>query len=130
MLNLKAFKSFPYTVYTFSTLVGFLGIYTCTSTNQSFPSMASEFGSYTYTALTYLDISAINASVSPDISFYLIAIANAASLFGRLSSGFLGDRLGPMNVLIPYTLAAAIFTYSWPYARTIGTLAVIALLYG
>lgn len=60
----------------------------------------------------------------------MVSIANASSLFGRLTSGFLADRLGAMNVLIPYTLVTAVLTYAWPYATSTGTYAVVALLYG
>jgi MCP family monocarboxylic acid transporter-like MFS transporter 10 len=44
--------------------------------------------------LTYISVSAVAIGVSKDFSFYIIAIANAASAFGRVSSGLLGDQIG------------------------------------
>ena len=46
------------------------------------------------TVLTYVDVS---ASLLPDtgaLSFYLVAIANASSMFGRYAAGSISDRLG------------------------------------
>jgi len=44
--------------------------------------------------LIYISVSAVEIGVSKDFSFYIIAIANAASAFGRVSSGLLGDKIG------------------------------------
>lgn len=37
---------------------------------------------------------------------------------------------GPMNVMIPFTLLAAAFTYGWPFTHTTAQLIVITLIYG
>ncbi|KAF9461812.1 MFS general substrate transporter [Collybia nuda] len=109
LLNLKAFKSAPFTFYCLSAFVIFLGL---------------------YTVLTYVGISALVLGIPPDLSFYLIAIANASSLFGRYTSGAISDRVGPMNVMIPFTAAAGILTYAWPFARSQGSLIAVVVLYG
>lgn len=44
--------------------------------------------------LTYIPIGAIQVGISHDFAFYLIAIANGTSAFGRISAGFLADRVG------------------------------------
>jgi MFS family permease len=44
--------------------------------------------------LTYISVSAVAIGVSKDFSFYIIAIANASSAFGRFSSGLLADKIG------------------------------------
>ncbi|KAJ6519091.1 major facilitator superfamily domain-containing protein [Mycena sanguinolenta] len=109
LLNLRAFRSPPFTVYCINGFVAFLGL---------------------YTVLTYIDLSAVAAGVSPDFSFYLVSIANGCSLFGRLAGGIASDRIGPLNVMIPMTLIAAGMTFAWPYAQTQASLIVIAALYG
>ncbi|KDQ19991.1 hypothetical protein BOTBODRAFT_142625 [Botryobasidium botryosum FD-172 SS1] len=109
LLNLRAFKFAPYTIWCISTIFTLLGLYTC---------------------LTYIDVAAASIGVNPDLSFYLISIANAASLVGRISSGFLADKFGPLNVLIPVTLLAGVMTYIWPYMTNFGSLVAIALIYG
>ncbi|CAK5267562.1 unnamed protein product [Mycena citricolor] len=109
LLNLKAFKSASYTIWSISSLVAFLGL---------------------YTVLTYIDVSAQSFGISPEYSFYLIAIANGSSVFGRLGGGIISDRTGPMNVLIPSTLLSAVVTFVWPHVRTQGGLTAIAVIYG
>ncbi|KAF8889884.1 MFS general substrate transporter [Infundibulicybe gibba] len=109
LLNLRAFKYAPYTLYCISSFVTFLGI---------------------YTVLTYVNVSATAIGLPSDISFYLVSIANASSLFGRYTSGLLCDRLGSMNVMIPFTAIAGILTYAWPFAKTKAALIVVTIIYG
>ncbi|KAF9781198.1 MFS general substrate transporter [Thelephora terrestris] len=83
-----------------------------------------------YTLLTYIELSAIALGITPGFSFYLVSIANASSGFGRITSGFLGDKLGAINVSAPMTLVCAIMTYFWPLATTRGSLIAVAVIYG
>ncbi|KAK7693789.1 hypothetical protein QCA50_003361 [Cerrena zonata] len=107
--DLTAFKDMRFTVYCSASFISFLGL---------------------YTVLTYIDISAVDAGLSPDFSFYLVSIANASSGFGRLGGGILADRLGHLNVMAPSTFVAAILTYAWPFAKSKGGYVAIAILYG
>jgi hypothetical protein len=43
---------------------------------------------------------------------------------------FLIDKLGAMNVMIPFTALAGILTYAWPFAQTEASLIVVTVLYG
>ncbi|KAH8906661.1 MFS general substrate transporter [Coniochaeta sp. PMI_546] len=49
--------------------------------------------------IDYLQIQGLEAGMRPQLAQYLIAILNAASLFGRLLSGLLADKMGKYNVL-------------------------------
>ncbi|KAK0193029.1 major facilitator superfamily domain-containing protein [Armillaria mellea] len=109
LFNFREFKSASFSLYCASTLTSFLGI---------------------YTVLTYIDVSATKVGVPEDFSFYLVSIANCSSGFGRYFAGLLGDRIGAMNVMIPFTAASAIVTYSWPFAKDQGSLITIAVIYG
>ena len=80
--------------------------------------------------LTYIDLSAIAVGVTPGFSFYLVSITNASSGFGRVASGYLGDKVGAINVSAPMTLVCAIMTYAWPLAKTNGSLIAVAIIYG
>ena len=80
--------------------------------------------------LTYIDLSATAIGISPEFSFYLVSIANAASGLGRILSGFFADKFGPLTVMAPLTLLCAIVTYLWPFATTKGSLVAIAIIYG
>lgn len=109
LLNFHEFKSASFSLYCASTLISFLGI---------------------YTVLTYIDVSATKAGVPEDFSFYLVSIANCSSGFGRYFAGLLGDRIGAMNVMIPFTAASAAVTYAWPFARDKTSLITVAVIYG
>ncbi|CAE7169739.1 unnamed protein product [Rhizoctonia solani] len=109
LLNLKAFLHIPYTIYVLASVVSFLGL---------------------YTVLTYLEVYGTEIGLPEDFAFYMIPIANAASLFGRVGSGLVSDRIGPINTLIPSTLVAGVCTYAWPFARNKGSLIALACIYG
>ncbi|KIM36461.1 hypothetical protein M413DRAFT_78188 [Hebeloma cylindrosporum] len=108
-LNFKVFKSAVFSIYCSSLFISFLGI---------------------YTVLTYIDVGAVQAGISPDFSFYLISIANMSSAPGRILTGVVADRVGPVNVIVPMSCMAAIMTFAWPYAVSKGSLIAVAILYG
>ncbi|KAK7057635.1 MFS domain-containing protein [Favolaschia claudopus] len=109
LLNLAAFKNPAYTLYCISGVVIFLGL---------------------YTVLTYIDVSATSVGISPDFSFYLISMANGASLFGRLMAGTVADRIGAVNIILPFSGVAAVMTFVWPLAHSKGAFVAIAIIYG
>ncbi|TEB39436.1 MFS general substrate transporter [Coprinellus micaceus] len=102
LFNWRAFRYAPFSVYCLSAFVTFQGV---------------------YAFLTYVAVSATEMGLPGDFAFYFVAFANAASLFGRYTAG-------PMNVMIPFTAAAGILTYAWPYANSKGSLIAVTLLYG
>lgn len=50
--------------------------------------------------INFLPVQAIAAGMDPDLVQYLLPILNAASLFGRLASGFYSDKVGRFNVFV------------------------------
>ncbi|KAH6887338.1 major facilitator superfamily domain-containing protein [Coprinopsis sp. MPI-PUGE-AT-0042] len=109
IFNIKVFQSKIFSIYCSSVFVCFLGI---------------------YTVLTYIDVGATRIGISPDFSFYLVSIANASAATSRVLTGILADRYGAVNVIVPMTWSAAILTFAWPYAKSRGSLIVLAVLYG
>ncbi|KAK2467593.1 hypothetical protein APHAL10511_000448 [Amanita phalloides] len=110
LLNLSAFRSPAFTIYCISAFTTFLGL---------------------YTLLTYVDVAAEGVpGMSETLAFYLVSIANVSSLIGRYVSGVISDRVGPMNVMIPYTMLAGVMTFVWPYVRMEHGLVAIAIMYG
>ncbi|KAF9017425.1 MFS general substrate transporter [Hymenopellis radicata] len=107
--NIRAFRSAPFSFYCASTFVLFFGM---------------------YTVLTYIDVSAVSHGIDQNFSFYLVSIVNASSAVGRYCAGGLADRMGAMNVMIPFTTASAVVTFAWPFAVTKGGLVAIAVVYG
>lgn len=63
-------------------------------------------------------------------AFYLLPILNAASIFGRIIPNFLADKVGPMNILTPFGLIAAVIAFSWMAVTTKSGLICIAVFYG
>ncbi|KAG9316490.1 major facilitator superfamily domain-containing protein [Chiua virens] len=109
LFNWAALKNPVYAIYCTSGVTAFLGL---------------------YTVLTYISISAVQAGVSNDFAFYFTAFANAASAVGRLSCGYIADRVGALNVMIPFTFLVAVITFVWPFVTSKGGLIAIALTYG
>ncbi|KAJ6531021.1 MFS general substrate transporter [Mycena capillaripes] len=109
IFNWKAFKYKPFSLYTFAVFICFFGL---------------------FTLLTYIDVSATNVGIAQSFDVYLLAFANASSGVGRIMTGLLADRIGSMSVMIPGTLLAAIVTYAWPFAGSMPSLIVVAILYG
>lgn len=97
--------------------------------------------------LTYASVSATSIGISQNFSYYFISFINASSLLGRFAAGSISDRfgenvfidfygidlidkLGSLNVMIPFTALAGIMTYAWPFAQTEASLIVVTVLYG
>ena len=96
LFNLKQFKSPAYSVYTASSFVAWLGLYTgqWVSIRSPFPRRTPVPDHSYRIVLTFIDASAPSQGISGRLSSYLVAIANAGSAVGRLSCGFIADRIG------------------------------------
>lgn len=68
--------------------------------------------------------------LSVDLSFYLIAILNAASFFGRLFGGAAADRLGRINTLSSACAICGILILCWLPIRSHGAIIAFAALFG
>lgn len=110
LLDLRAFKNMPYTFFSLGPFLSFAGL---------------------YIPIFYVIIWAQRyANVNSTVSFYLLAILNAASIFGRIIPGLLADKHGPLETAIVCTLIAAILGYVSIAIKKIGGLIVFAILYG
>ncbi|KAI0299682.1 MFS general substrate transporter [Multifurca ochricompacta] len=109
LLNPEQFKSPAYSLYTAAGLVCFLGLYTVS---------------------TFINASARSQGIEGELTFYLVSIANAGSVVGRVSVGVVADRFGALTVMIPTTFLAGVLTILWPFVRGPSPLVVVALLYG
>ncbi|GAW04557.1 MFS general substrate transporter [Lentinula edodes] len=109
LFNFKAFKNPPFLTYAIAAFTGFLGL---------------------YTVPTYIELSALAVGVSPNITIYLVAIANAGAGLGSFFAVIMMDRIGALNFLAPTTLIAGVLSFLWPFSRTDASSIVIAALYG
>ncbi|KAI3579677.1 major facilitator superfamily transporter [Fusarium oxysporum f. sp. albedinis] len=53
-----------------------------------------------YVPIDYLSVEAYAHGMDPSLAQYLVSILNAGSLFGRLFSGYLSDRIGKYNTFV------------------------------
>ncbi|OTB14270.1 hypothetical protein K445DRAFT_75850 [Daldinia sp. EC12] len=110
IIDRKAFKDLPYMLLNLGLCFGFMGIYIIFYFIQLF-------------ALSRVPI-------ATSLADNLVVILNAASLPGRLISGYCADRIGPINVQTLVALASAILTFSLFAIRTEAALLVYMILYG
>jgi MFS family permease len=89
----SAFKEVPYVILIFALSCLFIGM---------FPPifLIPEF--------------AITQGMSNTLSFYLLAILNAASFPGRVLPGILSDKIGKLNMLVLAALSTGIVLLCWP----------------
>ncbi|KAL7417060.1 MFS general substrate transporter [Mrakia frigida] len=108
LFNFAAFRRPPFALYVLGCFLVMLGI---------------------YTPITYLDVAATQIRLG-EFSSYLIAIVNAFTLVGRLSTGFFADRVGPVNILIPFCVISGVLIFAWPFCLTKASLVVFSALLG
>ncbi|VUC28136.1 unnamed protein product [Clonostachys rosea] len=84
-----------------------------------------------FVPINYLPVQALAAGMSSDLAQYLIPILNAASLFGRLFSGFMGDKIGRYNIFVVVCYLSAIWILAlWIPDTSNSALIAFAVLFG
>ncbi|KAH6663027.1 MFS monocarboxylate transporter-like protein [Halenospora varia] len=83
-----------------------------------------------FTPFFYITSYSISLGFDANISFYMISILNAASLFGRVLPGFIADHVGFINVLIFAVIISAIIACCMTKATSLGGVIVLSLAYG
>ncbi|KAF5249664.1 hypothetical protein FANTH_4972 [Fusarium anthophilum] len=84
-----------------------------------------------YVPITYLPVQALSTNMDPDLVQYLVPILNAASFFGRVSSGFLGDQIGRYNVFILVGFLTSLWTLAlWIPVHSSASIISYATLFG
>lgn len=110
LLDIGALHEPPFVLFTSGMFFGFMGLYIPFFYVQSF---------------------AIETNVMrPDLAFYMLAVMNGASVFGRIIPNFIADRVGPLNILLPGTLAACVLAFGWLGIESSAGLIVFCVLYG
>jgi predicted MFS family arabinose efflux permease len=110
LLQLSAFKEPQYVLFCSACFVGFLGF---------------------YNFLVYVQPSALNLGIVDDsMGFYLLAILNAASTFGRIIPNFIADYTETLDVLIPAVAITAVLAYCWAAVHSTAGIIALSALYG
>lgn len=110
IIDWSAFVDLPYMFFAIGCVIGFIGLY-----------VALFYTSYYGQA---------NHITDESLSFYLVPILNAGSVFGRTLPNWLSDKIGPLNVLVPGALSVGILLLCYLAATNVGGLVVCTLLFG
>ncbi|KAK3724164.1 hypothetical protein LTR37_001288 [Vermiconidia calcicola] len=109
-LDLPAWKVLPYLFFNLGSFFTFMGLY------------APFFYVQSYVIQTGI--------MDEGLGFYILAVLNAASTFGRLIPNFVADRAGPLNIIVPCTFMSGILQYCLISAHSIPSVMAIVALYG
>lgn len=110
LLEPKAFKELPYTFFTLGLFLAFIGL---------------------YAPIFYIQSYSISQKITNEnLGFYMLSILNSASILGRILPNFFADRTGPLNMLIPCSLASGILCFGWIGINSVPSIIIFALLYG
>ncbi|KAF8250049.1 MFS general substrate transporter [Wilcoxina mikolae CBS 423.85] len=106
----RHFKDFPYTLMVCASFLFFFGM---------------------FLPFNYLPLYGLRHDMSVDLANYLISILNAASIFGRIIPGYIGDKIGRFNmmVMISYLSTFLVFALWTPSTGSIPII-LFAALYG
>ncbi|KAK9366676.1 major facilitator superfamily domain-containing protein [Lipomyces kononenkoae] len=63
-------------------------------------------------------------------AFYMLSVMCAGSVFGRILPNFVADKVGPLNMMVPFTICTAIMAFVWPAVNSPGGCIVFCILYG
>lgn len=81
-----------------------------------------------YTPFTYMDV--FSEYFNVPLNGYYLSILNAASCFGRVLPGFLADREGRINTVLPHLFVSAVLLFIYPLCTSVGGLVTFAIIYG
>ena len=128
LIDSSAWREAPFLLFSVAEFFGFMGL---------------------YIPFFYVQLYAIERTdIGEHLAFYLLTLLNAGSLFGRIVSSscfwlledlltyvaqlpnFIADKIGPINVLIPCILIAAVLAFAWIGITTPGGIIVFCFLYG
>lgn len=73
---------------------------------------------------------AVSIGFGTSFAFYLVSILNAASLFGRISAGWLADKYGHFNLCSIAAITSSVVAFTWTAATSTGGIVVWSLAYG
>jgi MFS family permease len=110
IIDWSAFTDGPFMVFVAGSLIGFVGLYV-------FLFYQSYYGEAT--GLT-----------DASLSFYLVPILNATSMFGRTLPNALSDRTGALNIIIPGAFICSILLFCMQAVHNTAGIVVVVAFFG
>ncbi|KAK7212157.1 hypothetical protein V2G26_019335 [Clonostachys chloroleuca] len=84
-----------------------------------------------FVPINYITVLGLHAGMEPNLAEYLVPMLNAGSLFGRMFSGIMGDRIGRYNIFIVVCYLSSIWILGLLIpAITNASLITFAVLFG
>ncbi|KAF4339304.1 monocarboxylate transporter 2 [Fusarium beomiforme] len=84
-----------------------------------------------FVPIDYLPVQALSVDMDPNLVQYVIPILNAASLFGRITSGIVGDKIGRYNIFAIVGFLSGIWVLAlWIPANSQDGIIAFAALFG
>lgn len=106
----SAFTDVLFMIFTVATFIGFMGF----SIN-----------------LTYISyVAAERQMIDSKMTFYIVAIFNVGSFFGRIAPNALSDQIGPFNIIAPCAITSGVLTLCMMAVESEAAIIVLALLIG
>lgn len=110
LVDFSHIKDIPYMLCCMGFFVGFLGLYV-----------------FYY----YINLYAVEVTKTPEsLAFYLLAILNSGSFFGRLVPNYAAGIIGPLNVQIIFAALSSILAFSLLAVKSTTGLIVFTAFYG
>lgn len=110
IIDWKTFSDAPFMIFVLATFIGFMGL---------------------YVILFYLSFFAEEQNITDTrMAFYLVAIFNASSTFGRIVPNALSDKAGAFNLISPCAVAAGVLISCMMAVKSEAAIIVQAVLIG
>ena len=110
IVDTTAFSDAPFLIFVFGAFLGFISLY-----------VVVFYISYYGEVTGYTD---------QKLSFYLIPILNAASVFGRTLPNIVSDYVGTLNIIGPFAVICSILSFCLIAVNSAAGLVVLAAFYG
>ena len=110
LLDLRAFAIPAYSLQVTGFFFGFMGLY------------MPFFFAQVYALQKHI--------TNENLAFYLLAIMNSTSVFGRIIPNVFADKLGPFNVVIPCALISGLLCICYMTAESSASICVLMAFYG
>ncbi|KAG9570613.1 MFS general substrate transporter, partial [Aureobasidium melanogenum] len=110
LIDTTVFKDIPFMLFVIGAMVGFIGLYTV----LFYISFFGESKGYT----------------DASMSFYIVPILNAASVFGRTLPNALSDKTGSFNIILPGAAVCSILIFCMIAVDGLGSIVALAVLFG
>ncbi|ANB13716.1 Mch5p [Sugiyamaella lignohabitans] len=109
LIDYASFKDIPFILYCIACFFGFMG---------------------QYIPIFFIQSYCLEIGIDSNLAFYMTSILNAGSVLGRILPNFIADKTGPLNMLLPCTVACAILAYCWDFISVKGGVIAFSVLFG